>query len=124
MITLSAPSGASEALRHAVELVNRDLDGVLEKLDTKHQNLFWSDLGEYAQKQIAHEDRNAKLVAGDEVPELVRESLRDMDQKITTHVRNLSGPDRSHFWQMLNQAAERQAADTKSPKARFGGSGH
>ena len=65
MITLSAPSGASEPLAHAIELVNRDLDGLLDHLDTKQQNEFWANLHQFALAETRGEDRSARLMAAE-----------------------------------------------------------
>jgi hypothetical protein len=37
MVTLRAPDGASDDFQHAVDLFNRDLDGILAGLDPKQQ---------------------------------------------------------------------------------------
>src|SRR4051794_4923274 len=81
MITLRAPSGASEQLAHAIELVNRDFDGFLDHLDTKQQNEFWGNLHQFALAETRGEGRNAGLIADDRVNTAVRESLQMADEK-------------------------------------------
>jgi hypothetical protein len=123
MIILSAPSGASEQLAHAIELVNRDLDALLSHLDTRQQNEFWTDLHQFALAETRGEGRNAELISADHVNTSVREALQMTDEKIAAHLANASKDDRARFWQMLHDAAEQQVNDTKHPKARHGGGG-
>ena len=123
MITLSAPSGASEPLAHAIELVNRDLDGLLDHLDTKQQNEFWTNLHQFSLKETEGAGRDAHLIAADRVNTSVREALEMADEKFATHLRNVSKEDRDQFWRMLHEVAEQQIRDTKHPKARHGGGG-
>lgn len=124
MLILRAPSGASEPFAHAIELINRDLDGLLEGLDTHRQNEFWTDLRGYALKQSEDPASNTRLIASDHVNTAVREALEMADEKISTHLRALPNhEDRARIWQMLHQAAEQQIEDTKHPKARHGGGG-
>lgn len=122
MVTFRAPSGVSEELRHAVELVNRDLDGLLDELDTHEQGEFWSNLHQYAQAQTEGKGRRARLVASPgKVGEAVREALEMADGKIAAHLESVDRADCERFWQMLYEAAEEQAHETKHPKARHGG---
>jgi hypothetical protein len=121
MITLRAPSGASEQLAHAVELFNRDLDGILANLDTKQQNEFWMNLHGFALAETRGAERNAQLIADDRVNASVREALEMVDEKIAKHVAKLGNRDRERFWQMLHDASEQEQEATKSPKARHGG---
>jgi hypothetical protein len=123
MITLSAPSGASEPLAHAIELVNRDLDGVLEHLDTEQQIEFWTNLHQFALAETRGEGRTAHLIAAERVNTAVREALAMADEKFALHLVTTSKEDRDRFWRMLHEAAEQQIRDTKSPKARHGGGG-
>lgn len=120
MGTLVAPSGASEPLAHMVEIADRDLDELLKKLDTSDQNLFWSEVERYAASQIGHR-ANVPLVAGEHIPELVREALRDMEMRLLKHLRGVSAADRDQFWRTLQNTAVEQAAQTRRPKARAGG---
>jgi hypothetical protein len=121
MIIMQAPSGASEALRHAVELVNRDLDGILAKLDTGEQNRLWEEWRLFSTTQIEGRGREAQLIVGAEIPEGVRESLRDLDARVAQHLHSLNRGDRRQFWMLMRGAAEEQAEPAKQPKARFGG---
>jgi hypothetical protein len=123
MITLRAPSGASQQLAHAVELFNRDLNGILDKFDTKQQNEFWTNLHGFALSETRGESRNAALIADDRVNTAVREALQLADEKIAGRLHNAGKQDRAEFWQMLHDAAEREVEATKHPKARHGGSG-
>ena len=123
MITLRAPSGASEQLAHAIELVNRDLDGSLDHLDTEQQNEFWTNLHQFALAETRGEGRNARLIAAERVNTAVREALEMTDEKIALHLAKVGKDDRERFWRMLHEAAEQQIRDTKSPKARHGGGG-
>ncbi len=61
MILVTAPEGKSEALRHAVELTNCDLDGLLDGLSTTEQNQFWSNLHGYALAEKQGRGRSAHL---------------------------------------------------------------
>ena len=123
MLTLRAPSGASEELAHAIELVNRDLDGSLDHLDTKQQNEFWTNLHQFALAETRGEGRNARLIAAEHVNTSVREALQMTDEKLALHLAKVNQNDRDQFWRMLHQAAEQQIRDTKHPKARHGGGG-
>ena len=123
MLTLRAPSGASEELAHAIELVNRDLDGSLDHLDTKQQNEFWTNLHQFALAEARGEGRNARLIAAEHVNTSVREALQMTDEKFALHLANVNQNDRNQFWRMLHEAAEQQIRDTKHPKARHGGGG-
>jgi hypothetical protein len=123
MIILRAPSGASEQLAHAIELVNRDLDGSLDHLDTEQQNEFWTNLHQFALGETRREGRNAHLIAAERVNSAVRVALEIADEKIALHLANMGKEDREQFWRMLHEAAEQQARDTKQPKARHGGGG-
>jgi hypothetical protein len=124
MMILRAPSGASDSLAHAIELINRDLDGVLEGLDTHRQNEFWTDLHQYALTKIrGRQGNDARLIVSDHVNTAVREALEMADEKIVTHLRELDADSRAGFWQMLHDAAEQQIRDTKHPKARHGEGG-
>jgi len=120
MGTLVAPSGASEPLRHAVEMTDRDVDELLTKLDTSDQNLFWGEVERYAASQIGQR-ANVPLAAGEHIPELVREALRDVEMRMLKHFRGVSAADRDQFWRTLQNAAGEQAAQTRRPKARAGG---
>ena len=123
MITLRAPSGASEQLAHAIELINRDLDGSLDHLNTRQQNEFWTNLHQYALAEMRGEGRNAGLIADEQVNTAVRDALQMLDEKVALHLANAGKDDRDHFWRMLHEAAEQQIRDTKHPKARHGGGG-
>ena len=123
MITLRAPSGASEQLAHAIELVNRDLDGSLDHLDTEQQNEFWTNLHQFALAETRGDGRNARLIAAERVNTAVREALEMADEKIALHLANVGKKDRDQFWRMLHEAAEQQIRDTKHPKARHGRGG-
>jgi hypothetical protein len=123
MITLRAPSGASEQLAHAIELVNRDLDGSLDHLDTEQQNEFWTNLHQFALGETRGEGRTAHLIAAERVNSAVRVALEMVDEKIALHLAKTGKEDREQFWRMLHEAAEQQIRDTKSPKARHGGGG-
>ncbi len=122
MITFRAPSGASAALHHAVDLVNRDLDGLLDDLDTHQQYQFWSNLHQYALGHTEHKERQMHLIASaDGVDAAAREALELADEKFAEHLETLSGMDRDRFWQMLHAVAEQQAEMTGHTKVRFGG---
>jgi hypothetical protein len=122
MITLRAPTDVSEALRHAIELVNRDLDEFLDDLDRNQQNQFWSNLHQYALAQTQHKGRDAHLIAAPEVDEGVREALEMADERITDHLESLARADAERFWQVLHEASEEQAhAMPERPKGRHGG---
>jgi len=121
MITLRTPDGASQQLAHAVELFNRDLDGILSSLDTKQQNEFWMNLHGYALAEMSGSVQNAQLIADDRVNQEVRVSLQMADEKIAKHAAHLGRRDRERFWEMLRAAGERELEATKSPKARHGG---
>jgi hypothetical protein len=121
MVNMSAPSGASEALRHAVDLTNRNLDGLLEKLSTGEQHAFWTDLRHYALAEMRHEGRNARLIASEHLNEPVREALEMIDAKIAQHLENASPADTAQFWELLHSAADIQEGATRQPKARHGG---
>jgi hypothetical protein len=123
MITLRAPSGASEQLAHAIELVNRDFDGFLDHLDTRQQNEFWENLHQFALAETRGEGRNAGLIADDRVNKAVREALQMADEKFAVHLAGVGKQDREQFWRMVHEAAEQQIRDTKHPKARHGGGG-
>jgi hypothetical protein len=125
MTTFRAPSGASEALRHAVELVNRDLEGLLDDLDTHQQYQFWSNLHQYALAQSEHKRQRPHLIASAEaVDAAAREALELADEKFAEHLDPLSGMDRDRFWRMLHETAEQQAEMTGHTKAGFGGGKH
>lgn len=121
MITLRAPDGASEQLAHAVELFNRDLDGILANLDTKQQNEFWMNLHGFALAQLRGAEQSAQLIADDRVNATVRDTLQMVDEKIANHTGRLGKRDGERFCQMLRDAGERELEATKSPKARHGG---
>lgn len=124
MIILRASSGASEPLAHAIELIDRDLEGLLEGLDTHRQNEFWTDLHRYALTQIQGQQGNdARLIVSDHVNRAVRQALETADENIVTHLRDTDAGSRARFWQMLHDVAEQQIQDTKHPKARHGGGG-
>ena len=123
MLTLRAPSGASEQLAHAIELVNRDFDGSLDHLDTEQQNEFWTNLHQFALAETRGEGRNAHLIAAERVNSAVREALEMADEKIALHLAKMGKEDREQFWRMLHDAAEQQVRGTKQPKARHGGGG-
>jgi hypothetical protein len=106
-----------------VELCNRDLDGIQERLDTKQQNEFWTNLHGFALAQTRGAGPDARLIADDRLNTAVREGLQMADEKIAAHLAGASKPDRAHFWQMLHEAAEREAQATGQPKARHGGGG-
>ncbi len=121
MITLSAPSGASEALRHAVDLVNRDLENLLEDLDTHQQFQFWSNLHQYALAQTEGKGQRAHLIASAErVDAAAREALELADEKLTEHLEPLSRPDCERFWRMLHSTAEEQVEMTGHTRMRPG----
>ena len=94
MIILRAPSGASEQLSHAIELVNRDLDGSLDHLDTEQQNEFWTNLHQFALGETRGDGRNARLIAAERVNTAVREALEMTDEKIALHLANVGTDDR------------------------------
>jgi hypothetical protein len=123
MITLRAPAGASQQIAHAIELVNRDLDGSLDHLDTKQQHEFWTNLHQFALGETRGEGRNARLIAAERMNTSVREALEMFDEKVALHLAGASGDDRAQFWRMLHDVAEQQIRDTKQPKARHGGGG-
>ena len=124
MLFLRAPSGASESLAHAIELINRDLDTFVGNLDTAQQNEFWTELHQYALKQCQNPGGNARLVSSDRVNTAVREALEMTDEKLSTHLRDVADEDdRLRAWQMLHDASETQIRQTKQPKARHGGGG-
>jgi hypothetical protein len=123
MTILQAPSSASEKLAHAVELINRDLDGILERLETKQQNEFWRILRGFALAETRGEGRDAGLIAAERVNASVREALQMADEKIAAHLEGARLEERAQFWQMLHDAAEQEAESTKQPKARHGGGG-
>jgi hypothetical protein len=113
MLILRAPSGASERLAHAIELINRDLGDLVARLDKHQQAEFWSDLDRYAQEE--------QLVVSEHVNTAVREALDIADEKLTTHLRPIDDDERSRVRQMLHEACEQQLRQTKQPKARHGG---
>jgi hypothetical protein len=113
MLILRAPSGASERLAHAIELINRDLGDLVAPLDRRQQTEFWSDLDRYAQEE--------QLVVSAHVNTAVREALDMADEKLTTHLRAIHDDERSRVRQMLHEACEEQLRQTKQPKARHGG---
>ncbi|HLH15690.1 MAG TPA: hypothetical protein VKX45_00645 [Bryobacteraceae bacterium] len=122
MVTFRAPSGASEGLRHVVDLANRDLQGLLNDLDTHQQGQFWENLHGYALARAEHRIPVPHLIASPErVDRAVREALELADEKFAGHLEALSGPDRERFWRMLHEHAEQQQATTRHPKARHGG---
>jgi len=123
MIIVRAPSGASEQLAHAIELVNRDLDGSLDHLDTKQQNEFWTNLHGFALAETRGEGLNAGLIAAEHVNADVREALQLADEKIALHLAHVGKDDSNRFWRMIHEAAEQEIRDTKHPKARHGGGG-
>jgi hypothetical protein len=123
MITFRAPSGASQRLAHAIELVNRDLDGSLDHLDTKQQNEFWRNLHQFALGETRGEGPNARLISAEHVNASVRKALEMFDEKVALHMAGAGKEDRAQFWRMLHDAAEQQIQDTKQPKARHGGGG-
>ncbi len=123
MNILQAASGASEPLAHAIELINRDLDGLIDRLDTHRQNEFWTELRQYALMQTQNPEKRGNLIVADHVNAAVRESLQMADEKLTTHLRDLPDGDRARVWQVLHDAAEEQIRQTKHPKARHGGGG-
>lgn len=120
MITMRTPDGASEALRHAVDLVNRDLEGILGKLDTHEQNRFWEEWKLFSNTQIEGRGREAQLIVGAEIPEGVRDGLRELDARVAQHLHPLNRGDRRHFWVLMRDLAEEQQEETKHPKARLG----
>jgi hypothetical protein len=122
MITFRPPAGASDELRHAIDLVNRDLDALFEDLDTHQQSLFWSNLHQYALAQTQHKGRSAHLVASpDKLDEAVREALEMMDEKFTDHLEELTKGDLDGFWQALHEVAEEQAHAMPHARGRKGG---
>jgi hypothetical protein len=123
MIILRAPSGAPQELGHAIELVNRDIEELLDHLSTKQQNQFWENLHQFALAETKNERRNPGLLATEHVDITVREALQMADEKLETHLKDLSKDHRDRFWRMLHDAAEQQAHDTKQPKSRHGGGG-
>jgi hypothetical protein len=124
MNTLRAPSGASHSLAHAVELINRDLDGLVDHLDKHQQDEFWTGLHQYSLAQTQNPAQNAKLITSERVNRAVREALEIADEKLTTHLRDVRNEaDRTRLWQMLHEACEEQIRQTKQPKARHGGGG-
>jgi hypothetical protein len=118
---LRAPSGASEELRHAVELVNRDLEGFFDDLDRHQQSQFWANLHQYALAQTQHKGRSAHLIASPEIDEAVREALEMADERLTDHLERVTGPDQERFWQILHETAEEQAHETPQSRGRPGG---
>ena len=121
MVTFRAPSGASQEFAHAIELVNRDLEVLLDNLDTHRQHEFWIDLHGFALARIREQPRVAPLVVGDQVNDGVRQALQMFDEKTTAHLRAIGDDDRERFWHMLHEVSEEQARETKHPKARHGG---
>jgi hypothetical protein len=122
MITFEVPSGASDALRHAVDLVNRDLQGLLDELDTHRQYQFWSNLHQYALAQTEGKLQRPHLIASAErVDTAAREALELADEKFSEHLEPLSAMDRTRFWRMIHEFAEQQAEMTGHTKVRFGG---
>jgi len=125
MITFATPSGASEALRHAVGLVNRDLAGLLDDLDTHQQFQFWSNLHQYALAQTEGKSHSAHLIASAErVDAAAREALELADEKFSEHLEPLRATDRSRFWQMIHEFSEQQAGMTGHTRVRSGGGKH
>jgi hypothetical protein len=121
MVTFRVPAGASDELRHAIELVSRDLEALFEDLDNHQQSLFWSNLHQYALAQTQHKGRSAHLIASpDKLDEAVREALEMMDEKFTEHLDGLTKSDTEHFWQTLHEAAEEEAHASHQPKGRRG----
>jgi hypothetical protein len=121
MVTLRAPSGASEELRHAIELVSRDLVEIFEDLDNQQQSLFWSNLHQYALAQTQHKGQSAHPVASPEkLDEAVREALEIMDERFTDHLEELTKADIDGFWQALHDVSEEEAHETQLPKGRPG----
>jgi len=119
MNTLLAPSGASGPLVHALELSGREIDNILKKLDTSDQNLFWSEVQRFAAAQIGHK-ASVPLVAGEHIPELVRQALRDLETQLAKARHGLTVADRDPFWETLRDAAAEQAGEAR-PKVRAGG---
>jgi len=121
MATLRVPAGASDKLRHAIDLVSRDLEELFEDLDNHQQSLFWSNLHQYALAQTQHKGRSAHLIASaDRLDEAVREALEMMDEKFTDHLEDLTKADSEAFWQALHDAAEEEAHEPELPKGRAG----
>jgi hypothetical protein len=121
MVTIRVPAGASEELRHAIELVSRDLEALFEDLDNHQQSLFWSNLHQYALAQTQHKGRSAHLIASpDKLDEAVREALEMVDEKLADHLEELSKGDTDHFWETLHETAEEEAHASHQPKGRRG----
>jgi len=124
MITLPAPSGASEPLRHAIDLINRDLDGLLDDLDTHQQFQFWSNLHQYALAHTEGKQRPGLIASAEHVDGAAREALELADEKLIEHMDPLGSADCDRFWQILVSAAEQQAEMTGHTKTRHGGGKH
>jgi hypothetical protein len=123
MITFEVPSGASDALRHAVDLVNRDLEGLLDDLDNHQQFQFWSNLHQYALAHTEGKPERPPLIASAErVDGAARQALELTDEKLSEHLHPLRPTDRNRFWQMIHEYSEQQAEMTGHTKIRFGGS--
>jgi hypothetical protein len=121
MVTFRAPEDASGELRHAADLVNRDLESLLEHLARHQQHQFWSNLHQYALGQIQHKGRSAHLIADDRVDAAARQALELTDERFTDHLEHLSADDCDRFWRTVHEVAEEQARETGQPIARRGG---
>ncbi|MBZ5582102.1 MAG: hypothetical protein LAQ30_07825, partial [Acidobacteriia bacterium] len=111
-----APSSASEALRHVIEILNRDIEGILERLDTKEQNQFWFEVEHLEENRL----RRESAVVGEEGFENVRSAVTGLDGRISEDERKLGEQDRRRFWELLRGAARQQWEETRQPKARHG----
>jgi hypothetical protein len=100
--------GVSEPVRHALEIVGREIDRQIASLTTEQHAEFRHQLHGYGLIRVKRKAR-LPLAAADHLAEPIRRALDTIDSHIHSHIERLNEPDRQRFWEVLHEQTERMA---------------
>ena len=112
MATFYPVVNVTDAVRHALGVIETEINQQLAELNTKEQSEFWTELHGYALART-NEKARPPLIAVDHLEESVRRSLELVDEHIRTHTETLSTGDQHRFWEILHDQAQRMIEETK-----------
>ena len=88
-----------DPVRHALDVIGREIDRQLAGLNTKEQNEFWTQIHGYALVRTREKAR-PPLIASAHVEESVRRALQLIDGHIRTHTAQLDAARRVEYWRL------------------------
>lgn len=113
------PADTPQAVRHVLDLLEREIAGWFENLNTREQNQFWEELRGYAQGRREHPDSRVPLIGAGPVEESVRRDLELLDASVARHLRNLDDLEQVRLWKLIEDLSRAQAEQTRQAAGGF-----